>query len=175
MTTTDALPPPAVSTKTSGAIFAAISGAVVSADDDQAIIARVIPAKQRAKLAATLTWKNPFDEGWFMIRRREKASCQLGANHDECKVTPTDSSSDYQRTDDLLEEVDLDDAGAGGLGLAPDLGGVLPGRKRGDYGRFPVVGRLKTGGLNLGLLAAAIRGADFPIIVLDDEGAVRIS
>lgn len=34
----------------------------------------------------------------------------------------------------LRKEVDLDDAGAGGLGFAPDLGGVLAGGERGNQG-----------------------------------------
>jgi hypothetical protein len=74
MITTDALVAPAVSAKTSGAIFTAISVGFVAAADDQAIIASAIPAKQRAKLAATLARKNPLEEVWFMIRHRENAS-----------------------------------------------------------------------------------------------------
>jgi hypothetical protein len=75
----------------------------------------------------------------------------------------------------LREEVHLNYAGSGGLGLAADLGGVLAGRECGNNGRFPVIAWLQAGGLNLGLLTAPIGGADFPIIVLDHEGAVRVA
>ena len=73
----------------------------------------------------------------------------------------------------LLKEVDLNNADAGRLRFASYLGGVLPGLKSDEEGRFQIVGRLEARGFEFRLLAAAV-GPDFPVVVLHDDGAVLV-
>src|SRR5437667_11931126 len=68
----------------------------------------------------------------------------------------------------LVQPVHFDQRDTDRVVLAAHDRGVISWRERRDDGAFKIIGRRKTGGLNLGLLAVS------PVVVKGDEGAISI-
>ena len=83
------------------------------------------------------------------------------------KLPDRDYSADRHAI--ILEEVNLDDANACGLRLAPHLRGVLPGREGRHNRCFHRISRLQTSSFQLRLLIA------LPVVVLPHDRSVLVS
>src|SRR5207237_8981926 len=90
-------------------------------------------------------------EGWMLSRRLSEF------RYDPISLPPF-----------LVQPVHFDQRDTDRVVLAAHNRGVISWRERRDDGALKIIGRRKTGGLNLGLLAVS------PVVVKGDEGAIAI-